>query len=862
MNTPENPPSLDGIVNDIRDERVDDATVAASAARVRARLGLDGAADTAPHVRIESCADFQALIPAFVAGTLRPDLGELLEDHTRECVPCRRALRDARSPRLAPAPVPEIRTGAWRRYAAAAAAVAAVTLGALALYSMGVFSPAARDMQVASIEGSLYGVSGGYSEPLGAGATFAEDRRVRTAKGSSAVLVMADGSRIEMRERTQLSVSRRRDGATILLSQGAIIVEASKQGSGHLDVKTDDCLVSVKGTIFSVNHGTKGSRVSVIEGAVEVRQGGDDRLLEPGEQVSTQPGLEIVSVADEIAWSRNVDQYVAALRELAAVRDAMRRSIQEPPARRRSTLLDHAPAGTVFYAAIPNLTQALGEASRILDDRIASNATFRAWWDEKMGSPENRQRLDEGLAKLRAFGDRIGDEVLITLQMDAAGHVGEPTFLAEPKDPEEFKRFLAREMAARPEKIDLVVRIEDRLLVAGTARDVAAATASPTEPFVGSRFHRRLEDAYRGGAGWLIAADLKTIFAAAHKKAEGRPEAAHLEKMGMLDADTVLFERAPDGDRVRQRVTLDFDAPRRGLASWLAAPAPMGSLSYVSPDASIAAAFVAKDPAEILRELLDIAGGGESGLAAEIDGFRQKTGVDLFRDLAEPLGGDVAVALDGPVLPTPAWKVAFEVDDPARLQKAIETLVRRVNEEVRNQDARDSVFLRSESAGGRVFHTLGTTKTSAEVDYTYDGGYLVAAPSRALLERALQQKTNGYTLATAAGFRALMPRDGEANASALFYENLGPTVGPLVDKAQAALTEEQRRAITDLAREAKPHLACVYAGDRRVVFASDDPDGLGSEIAGLLQAGELSRLSTLLRRGNKPAAAPGSGAAP
>ncbi len=103
--------------------------------------------------------------------------------------------------------------------------------------------------------------------PLRPGMTVSAKDPIRTAKDGGALVMMDDGSRIEMRDRTELAIAKRRDGSTVRLGGGAIIVEASPQGSGHLDVRTEDCLVAVKGTIFAVNTGTKGSRVSVVEGA-------------------------------------------------------------------------------------------------------------------------------------------------------------------------------------------------------------------------------------------------------------------------------------------------------------------------------------------------------------------------------------------------------------------------------------------------------------------------------------------------------------------------------------------------------------------------------------------------------------------
>ena len=126
---------------------------------------------------------------------------------------------------------------------------------------------------------------------------------------------LADGSRVEMRARTELTVDRADDGIRIDLKEGGIIVNAAKQRGGHLYVQTKDMTVAVVGTVFVVNAAEDGSRVAVIEGEVRVREGQTETRLRPGQQVSTNPTVPVRPVADEIAWSRRAPAHLALFQQ-------------------------------------------------------------------------------------------------------------------------------------------------------------------------------------------------------------------------------------------------------------------------------------------------------------------------------------------------------------------------------------------------------------------------------------------------------------------------------------------------------------------------------------------------------------------
>src|SRR4029079_13860487 len=96
---------LDKVTAEIRNTPVDPDAESAAAGRVWARVSAAAgeAKLQSPAVvaadRIENCSDFQSLIPAYIAGNLSEARSLLLVDHTHECIPCRKALKDARSRR-------------------------------------------------------------------------------------------------------------------------------------------------------------------------------------------------------------------------------------------------------------------------------------------------------------------------------------------------------------------------------------------------------------------------------------------------------------------------------------------------------------------------------------------------------------------------------------------------------------------------------------------------------------------------------------------------------------------------------------------------------------------------------------------
>ncbi|MBW8873773.1 MAG: FecR domain-containing protein [Acidobacteria bacterium] len=871
---------LDDAVAQVVNDPVDPREVEAAASRVWARLSQEGAQGASPNAAAEmtamtaaaapvtshglhGCEDFQSLIPAYLRGELSPARALLVEDHTRSCVPCRRALRDARDAQ-------EGRTVAAVRPAAPARpadrrvwqALAAVLLLALGFGVMTLIQDrlagGARMARVEAVEGTLYRVAGDSSRPIAAGANIAEGEEVRTAKGSTAMLRLADGSRIEMSERAGLALAAARKGNTIRLERGRIIVQAAKQRPRHLYVATRDALVSVTGTIFSVNSGTKGSRVSVVEGEVHVAQGAKDTVLHPGGQVATHASVQSVPVRDEVAWSRNAKQYQDLLAELTALGKDIDARVERPGLRYSTRLLDLAPDGTTIFVALPNLSHSLTQTQQILDQKIAESPSLAQWWAGTLGSTQNETKFHDMIQRLGDLGKFLGDEVAIAMNA-GDGDKGQAVLLAEVTNEASFRSTLETEIArlngsegkTALQIIDdpatapatgqaMLLWVHNGLFVASPSgaqiAKIAALSAGGNNPFTSASFHQRIAQDYRDGAGWLFAADLGTLVKGHARQSDEAHQKA--EQLGILDLDHFIVDRREIDGRAETRAALTFSQARRGVAAWLAAPAPMGSLSFFSPDANMAAAFAVKSPVSILDELLSV----NPKLAQHLADAQAKHGFDVRNDLVAPMGAEFAVGLDGPVLPSPSWKLVAEVYDPARLQQTFEKAVAQCDAELRAH-GKGGLQITHESAGGRTYYTIQSTEPKVEIHYLFEDGYLLAGPSRALLERTLQQRDSGVTLATAPKLRNLLGPDGQVNVSALVYQNLAPlaqAAGKILPDGTAKNHTDGPAKLGKLLAAQGPTLYYAYAETDRIVFAGSNQNPLGLNLGTLASMGSLA----------------------
>lgn len=807
---------LDQAMSDIRNQSVDDAVVEAAAARVWARIAAMPEAQAANprHEHISDCAGFQSLIPDYRAGRLSEARATLLQDHLHQCVACRRVYEGR------VVSMPAARAAKPRpnyRWAAAAIVVAAAGVSIWIAYDQ--YGGRSGPAIVQSVNGALYEISASGIQPLRAGQPLPDGVEIRTAKDSDAMLQLHDGSLVELRERSGFSTTESGRDITIRLIRGSVIVQAAHRSSGHLVVATADCRAAVTGTIFGVSAGAKGSRVSVIQGEVHVDQdnadnGKREQILHPGNQVVTSPDLEPESVHDDISWSRNRDRYYA---QLAALGQAIS-EIQLPGLRYSSSLLGRLPANTIFFASIPNLADYLGEAENVFQQKTAQSPELEQWMES------HGNRTAAVIEKLRAASEYLGGEIVIAALPNSDG----PVFLSEIKR-DGFKDFLKQS--------GLPATVEERngLVEFGTPAGVqtlSAALDSAKGGIQETPFYARINDVYHHGAGFLVCVNLTD---AATRKGPLNQSARVGAALG--NAQSLILDETQVGGRMEARVSVAFEGQRDGVAGWLASPAPMGALDYVSPESTLAAAFVVSNGADVVNQLKAIS-------PQELAPVREA--------VAANLGGEFALAVDGPLVPVPSWKVVAEVYDPVAAQTAIQQAVAKYGADAaakyREEANRKPLISTQETVDGRIYYGVAVPDAGPllEFHYTFADGYLIAGPTRAIVAHALQIQASGLSILRSSKISAMMPRDHYTNFSAVVYQNIGPAIAPLAGLLQGMMPQHpgqgpgQQPSLESLG-SAKPTLVAAYAEPDRLTVAAN-ADLIGPSIASLM-SGNISGLA-------------------
>ena len=779
---------LERALEEMRAEDVDAGTLASARTRVW---------ETMTNAVSTTCAGFRPDFHAYLGMELSDSRRLLVEDHLSRCPACRTRIAEMKGERTVIA-MPVRSSSPWAQWGAFAAAavllMSIVYLGRDAIDSM--MGPGGPRATVVSADGGVYLLSAG---SLGAGAAIGERESVRTGPGAHAVLRLADGSLVDVNERTELFVTAAWSGQAIHLERGDVIVKAAKQRKGRLRVLTRDSIASVKGTVFAVSAGMGGSVVSVVEGSVAVSQPGRDVLLSPGQQAASIPALAS-SVATAVSWSPEAQDYLALLASFVKIESGLANF--PPELRTNSTLLSYLPAGAVVYGAIPNPGLTINRAVSLAEEQSAQNATFAAWWNSETG-----QQLRQMTDRVQGVSQMLGDEIVFTASL-AGTDQPIPIVMAgvQPGRRAELSTVLEGLFAATGEAA--AYSVSETLMVVTDSPAHLTWVLGNMGQGAASPFGTALRERYSRGAGWLFGMDAAPVI----KMASG-DDAPPVEIASMIGMKYLFVEQRAPAGAVENEVTLAFQGARTGMASWLADSGSGGAAEYLPVDALAAGYVSTREPLQLFEEFVAQITRVDPDFQQGLNTLDEKLGAGFVQNLAGAFGTEASVALLGLSASGPTWAMASVANNPAVIDSSLQKLVDTINAELGPDEQGQRVVLQRETINGRMWTAISASGVPASIVWTYDGGYMVAGSDRASAERAIAARHGGSPLVWSPEFLGQLPSSAGLHPPAFGWLNAKGALGIL-----STLTSNP--AVRELAAGREPILVMFDATSERIHAAS------------------------------------------
>ena len=539
----------------------------------------------------------------------------------------------------------------------------------------------------------------------------------------------------------------------------------------------------------------------------------------------TPPGRQ-----PETPWSQELKKYPGLSDELVRLLQKLQRDVEFPSARSQSKLLPTLPESTTYYAAFPNYGDAAHQALLIFRRELQQSEALRNWWQQgelAMTGPY----LEQSVEKFYEFSQYLGDEIVIS------GETGETTpslmLVAEVRKPglKDFLRQMIEQLPGNSHSAVLVLDLDElastpaqpgprpvvlvrpELVVAGPSLDAVRrfnrSFEAGTGHFSSTPFANRLSRAYQDGVSVLVGADLRRILAQVPLRTQQNE--AVFDRTGFQDAKFFVWEHNSEAGQPSSQMELSFTGPRHGIASWLASPAPLGSLDFVSPNAILAFSAVLKNFGDIFDEIRAMSTDTNPSAFAMVDQMQQATGINLKNDVLRYLKGEITLELDDfPQTPEtePVWRAALRVDSADRLQQTLSRIS-------------SSLHLAPPQVGedGVTYYNavIPSAQKPTQLVYAFVDGYMILAPTRELAAEGVRLHKTGGSLAKSPKFMSSLPPGRSADASGLLYEDPGAMIALRLKQVSPEMVD----SASGLASAMTPMVVRAYGEETAIRAASN-----------------------------------------
>jgi len=525
----------------------------------------------------------------------------------------------------------------------------------------------------------------------------------------------------------------------------------------------------------------------------------------------------------------NLKKNPELLAEFGRLLESLRIKVQLPSPHSESRLLPLLPDSTLAFASFSNYGPAAAQTLKIFRQELQQSKVLRDWWQHG-DLAGNGPKIEDFLEKFAQLHQYLGDEIVVSGAMASqnpgllvAAEVRKPglkKFLDDLLTPSAGKanpsvRVLdAKELAAAADDghaQQLIVFVRPDFVAAGfdlpALRKFSARLERANAEFVSAPFGKRILQAYSGGVTLMAAADLQKILALAPPAMNQNPSLQH---SGFADLQYLVWEHQTVAGQPISSTELSFTAPRHSVAAWLAKPAHLGGLDFVSPNAIFAASFILANPVQTLEDIKTLATSPNSNPFAALDLFEKSLNLSVKDDLLSLLAGEITLELDNASPQEQDWKAILRVSDAAHLQRTLTTLLAATHTAVQQSDA-----------AGAILYTLKIPSGNSpkEIGYAFIDGYFVLGAPPALVSDAIALHKSGASLAKSPSFLASLPPGHSSSASALFFQN--PVALATLGLRQAA--PDMAGSLAKVWGVATPAVLCLYGAEKSIRQESTSP---------------------------------------
>ncbi len=531
-------------------------------------------------------------------------------------------------------------------------------------------------------------------------------------------------------------------------------------------------------------------------------------------------------------WTLELEaKYPGLLAEFRHLLELWQRDIQSPEPRAQSRLLPLLPEATMSYAAIPNYG---ATASQLLTDfrkELQQSSVLREWWKQGQVAAVG-PKIEDSLDKFSQLSQYLGDEISISGTME--GRDANLLIVAEIRKPglKKFLQQLIPEVAVKskpgvrviePQELaaietkrgvgELIILVRPDYVVgamdAETLRKFNARLDQAGRGFVATPFGRRVAQAYADGLTTVAAADMQKILK--QIPPGPHPEQMPLQSSGFSGMKYLVWEHTRRNGQTLSEAELSFTGPRRSAAAWLANPAPLGSLDFVSPKAILVSTVMLANPARIFDDVKEMTRASSANTFASITQMEQVLKLSLRDDVLNCLVGEITLELDTITPPKPAWAAILKVSDTKHLQQTLSSLL--TTTQLHTEEFEE---------GGVTISTLTipSAQSPITIGYAFVDGYWVIGSSREKVAEAIRLHSNGGSLGKSKKFLAGLPPGHTVEASALLYQDPIAMASLKLRSFAPALADSISQANSDSA----PSLVTLYGEESAIREASRGGD--------------------------------------